>query len=146
MRKFLKVYLPGLSIAFTFIVLYSSIYNVLGGYTKDGFCIFILEVMAYLIISMLIDYLVSLINFSRFIIHFIIETFLLYPVTLGMAIMGNWFRINGINISIYSCIYVAAMIAIHCYFYYISKKQADTINNLLQDIKGSEYNGGSNKI
>lgn len=140
MTKFLRTYLPAVSMAFTFIVLYTSVCNLLSGYTKDGFCFFILQVICYLVVSMLVDYFVSMINFRKYIYHFFVETLLLYPLTIGAALIGKWFRINIYNIILYSCIYVMVMTAIHYYFYYISKKQADEINTILKK-QGSDYNG-----
>ena len=67
MTKFLRTYLPAISMAFTFIVLYASVCNILSGYTKDGFCFFILEVIGYLVVSMLVDYFVSIIDFKKYI-------------------------------------------------------------------------------
>lgn len=72
--------------------------------------------------------------------YFFVETLLLYPLTIGVAIIGKWFSINIHNIILYSCVYVIAMIAIHYYFYYISKKQADEINELLKKTR-SDYDG-----
>ena len=44
MNKFLRTYLPAFSMAFTFIVLYATISNIIVGYSKDRFCFFILQV------------------------------------------------------------------------------------------------------
>ena len=46
--------------------------------------------------------------------------------------IGKWFAFSAINITWYSCVYILIMIAIHCYFYHISKRQADEINNFLK--------------
>ena len=94
MNKFLRTYLPAFSMAFTFIILYATISNIIAGYSKDRFCFFILQVFVYL--------------------------------------MGKWFAFSAINITWYSCVYILIMIAIHCYFYHISKRQADEINNFLK--------------
>lgn len=51
---------------------------------------------------------------------------------LGVAFIGKWFAFSAINITWYSCVYILIMIAIHCYFYHISKRQADEINNFLR--------------
>ena len=47
-------------------------------------------------------------------------------------ISGKWFAFSAINITWYSCVYILIMIAIHCYFYHISKRQADEINKFLK--------------
>lgn len=140
MTKFLRIYLPAISMAFTFIVLYASVCNILSDYTKDGFCFFILEVIGYLVVSVLVDYFVSMIDFKKYICHFFVETLLLYPLTIGVALIGKWFCMNIYNIILYSCIYVIIMTAIHYYFYYISKRQANEINELLKKTR-SDYNG-----
>ena len=110
MNKFLRTYLPAFSMAFTFIILYATISNIIAGYSKDRFCFFILQVFVYLMVSVIVDWLLSFIDFSKYIYHFIAE----------------------INITWYSCVYILIMIAIHCYFYHISKRQADEINNFLK--------------
>ena len=35
MNKFLRTYLPAFSMAFTFIILYATISNIIAGYSKD---------------------------------------------------------------------------------------------------------------
>ena len=47
MNKFLRTYLPAFSMAFTFIILYATISNIIAGYSKDRFCFFILQVSVY---------------------------------------------------------------------------------------------------
>lgn len=132
MNKIFKTYLPALSIAFTFIVLYATISNIVTGYFKDGFCFFILQVFIYLLVSIIIDLLLSFIDFKKYIYHFIIETITLYPITFVIAFISKWFVFSATNIIWYSCIYILAMISIHFYFYHISKKQATEINSFLE--------------
>lgn len=132
MNKFLRTYLPAFSMAFTFIILYATISNIIVGYSKDRFCFFILQVFVYLMVSVIVDWLLSFIDFSKYIHHFIAELIILYPITIGVAFIGKWFAFNAINITWYSCVYILIMIAIHCYFYHISKRQADEINKFLK--------------
>ena len=122
MNKFLRTYLPAFSMAFTFIILYATISNIIAGYSKDRFCFFILQVFVYLMVSVIVDWLLS----------FIAEMIILYPITIGVAFIGKWFAFSAINITWYSCVYILIMIAIHCYFYHISKRQADEINKFLK--------------
>lgn len=135
MSKLLKTYIPALSIAFTFMILVATIYNISCGNTKDDFIYFILEVIGFLIIAMVIDYLVGKINFNKYISHLCVETIVLYPFIIGVAILGKWFGITVLNIILYSIVYVAVMIIIHYYFYYMSKQQAEEINRLLKGDK-----------
>ena len=128
MNKFLRTYLPAFSMAFTFIILYATISNIIAGYSKDRFCFFILQVF----VSVIVDWLLSFIDFSKYIYHFIAEMIILYPITIGVAFIGKWFAFSAINITWYSCVYILIMIAIHCYFYHISKRQADEINKFLK--------------
>ena len=88
---------------------------------------------------MVIDYLVGKINFNKYISHLCVETVFMYPFAIGVAIMGKWFGATVLNVVVYSLIYIGVMILIHCYFYYISRQQAEEINNLL---KGMRNNGG----
>ena len=79
MNKFLRTYLPAFSMAFTFIILYATISNIIAGYSKDRFCFFILQVFVYLMVSVIVDWLLSFIDFSKYIYHFIAELIILYP-------------------------------------------------------------------
>ena len=98
----------------------------------------------YLMVSVIVDWLLSFIDFSKYIYHFIAEMIILYPITIGVAFIGKWFAFSAINITWYSCVYILIMIAIHCYFYHISKRQADEINNFLK-LRGNS-NGRYDKI
>ena len=83
-------------------------------------------------IGTLVDLLLSFIDFSKYVYHFVVEMIILYPITIGVAFIGKWFAFSVINITWYSCVYILIMIAIHFYFYHISKRQADEINNYLE--------------
>lgn len=83
MNKFLRTYLPAFSMAFTFIILYATISNIIAGYSKDRFCFFILQVFVYLMVSVIVDWLLSFIDFSKYIHHFIAEMIILYPITIS---------------------------------------------------------------
>ena len=131
MNKLWKVYLPALTAAFAVIVLYAAADNLVRGDTKDGFLYFVLEAAGYLAVAGVVDFLVGKINFKRYISHCLAEAAVLYPVTIGTAIWGNWFALTPINIAWYSCLYAAVMAAMHYCFYRISKKQANEINELL---------------
>ena len=131
MSKIIKTYIPSLSIAFTFIIILATVYNIICGNTKDDFIYFIIQVVFYLIIAALVDWLIGMVNFKRYFSHLLTETIVLYPFTIGIAVWGKWFRATILNIVIYSLIYILAMITIHFYSYYISKQQADEINTIL---------------
>lgn len=98
MNKFLRTYLPAFSMAFTFIILYATISNIIAGYSKDRFCFFILQVSVYLMVSVIVDWLLSFIDFSKYIYHFIAEMIILYPITIGVAFIGKWFAFSTINL------------------------------------------------
>lgn len=132
MKKVFRVYLPAFTLAFTIIVLFAAIHNLINGYTKDGFLYFILEVVGYLAIAVVIDCLVGKINFRKYAVHCLTEIIVLYPVTIGIAVWGNWFPVNPLNMVGCSCIYAGIMILLHYYFYLVSRKQAEEINELLQ--------------
>lgn len=121
-----------LSIAFTVCALLSSINNVLQGYDRNGFCTFLLELFLFLILAQGLDRLISLINFKSFQMYFFAETLLLYPVFIGSAWLGHWFSFHNQNLILYTVIYLLAMLVLHVYYYTISKKQADTINQILK--------------
>lgn len=121
-----------LSIAFTICALLSSINNILQGYDGNGFCAFLLELFLFMILAQGLDRLISLINFKSFQMYFFSETLLLYPAFIGSAWLGHWFSFRIENLIRYTVIYLLAMLMLHMYYYTISKKQADTINQILK--------------
>jgi len=130
--KLFKTYIPALSMSFTFIVLYAAIMKIANGELENGFPYFIIKVIGYLVAAIIVDYVVGKINFKKYIYHFAVETSALYPITIAAAIWGKWFSISVFNIVWYSLLYIIVMIVMHYYFFRISKKQADEINELLK--------------
>ena len=82
MSKVFKTYFPALSMAFTFMILLATAYNIIYGNTKDDFLYFILEVAGFLLVAMVIDHLVGKINFNKYISHLCVETFFCIPLLL----------------------------------------------------------------
>ena len=82
MSKVFKTYIPALSMAFTFMILCATIYNIICGNTKDDFLYFVLEVGGFLLIAMVIDYLVGKINFNKYILIYALKRFFCIPLLL----------------------------------------------------------------
>ena len=102
MNKFLRTYLPAFSMAFTFIILYATISNIVAGYFKEGFCFFILQVFVYLMVSVVVYLILTLLDLIQPIYPFVVEMIILYPITIGVAFIGKWFAFSAINITWYS--------------------------------------------
>lgn len=132
MYKLFKNYIPSLCISFTFVIIYATLYNLLNGFYKNGFLLFIVEVFVYLVIVMFIDYFISLIDFKNYRNYFIVETILLYPITIGTFMIGHWLTLQTNNIIWISFIYIIGIRLVHYYFYILSQKQAHEINDLIQ--------------
>lgn len=132
MSKLLKTYIPSLCISFTMIILFATFFNLFHKFYKNGFLLFIIEVFIYLVVVMFVDYFISFINFKSYKSYFIIEVILLYPITIGAFVFGNWFSIDWFHIVMNSIIYLIGISLIHSYFYFLAKKQANEINLLIQ--------------
>ena len=85
-------------------------------FLKTDFVSLFCRCLFILLVSVIVDWLLSFIDFSKYIYHFIAEMIILYPITIGVAFIGKWFAFSAINITWYSCVYILIMIAIHCYF------------------------------
>lgn len=118
MNKFLRTYLPAFSMAFTFIILYATISNIIAGYSKDRFCFFILQVFVYLMVSVIVDWLLSFIDFSKYIYHFIAEMIILYPITI-LSLLGVSIALKNIP-----AIVIVAICSFVCYQIRINVEEA----------------------
>lgn len=132
MSTILKKYIPGMSMAFFLIIFISSCIKLITKEPLEGFAVYVVEMAGYLVIAAIVDAFVSLIDFKSYITSFLCETVLLYPITLLFAWMGHWFGIRCSNILLFTALFIFIMVAIHIYFYYITKQEADYINELIE--------------
>ncbi|HHV08656.1 MAG TPA: hypothetical protein GXX75_00030 [Clostridiales bacterium] len=138
-HKVLKTYLPAISMSFTVIILFAGIVKWILGEKQDVFVLFAFEVVAYLILTCILDELIGRINFRTYISHFITESVLIYPITMLFAIKFRWIGVTAINIILCSVAYFFVMVGIHLYFYYIEKNNVAEMNRLLEE--GRDKNG-----
>lgn len=133
MKAILKKYIPDFSVAFTMLVLLASITNLMNGDTRDGFILFILEAAGYLLIAVVIDYLLGKVNYKSYISQFLTETCILYPITMACGLYLHWFGWSFTKLILYTFLYLFIMVLLHYYFYRVSKKDAEEINELLKN-------------
>jgi Protein of unknown function (DUF3021). len=131
-HKILKTYVPAVSMAFMFIVLLAGLIKYFTEGYQNEFFSFILEVVVYLVITCIMDELIGRIDLKSYLGHFLLESLLIYPVTLLFCYYCNWFEWSLGNILFYSLIYFCVMIGIHLYFYYVTKSDAVEINSYLR--------------
>ncbi len=132
-HKVLKTYLPAISMSFMAIILLAGIVRWILGEKQDIFVLFAFEVVAYLILTCILDELIGKINFKTYISHFITESVLIYPVTIIFAIKFRWIGMSAINIILCSVVYFSVMAGIHLYFYCIEKDSVAEMNRLLEE-------------
>ncbi|TCL55212.1 hypothetical protein EDD76_11652 [Kineothrix alysoides] len=138
-HKILKTYLPAISMSFTVIILLAGIVKWILEEKQDIFALFAFEVVAYLILTCILDELIGRINFKTYISHFITESILIYPITMLFAIKFRWIGMSAVNIIFCSAAYFSVMVGIHLYFYCIEKGSVAEMNRLLEE--GRDKNG-----
>lgn len=138
MNTILKKYIPGLSMAFFLVVFLGCLRNLILGDSMNGFAIFVVELAGYLVITAVVDTLVGCIDFKSYLANFLCETIVLYPITLLFAWMGHWFGMRVWNIVFFTVLFLVVMMAIHIYFYYMTKQEAEKINEYLETRKDEQ--------
>lgn len=143
MSQTIKKYISSTAIAYMVIVLYSSVSNLLTGHGKGGYTAALLELLAFLIMAQFIDALIYRIEFKSFAVHFLVETAVLYPLSMLAAYVGRWFEFYLSNIIWNTGIYLLIMCVVHLYFYWDMKSQSDELNRILKEnqTKGGSVNG-----
>ena len=135
-HKFLRTYIPAVSMSFTIIILMAGIINILQNENRSSGIYFPFQMLAYLIITCIADEWIGKIDFKTYLSHFITETILIYPITLFFVFCFDWFAINYGNLLFYSAIYLIIMFGIHVYFYQITLSNVAEMNKLLSEKSG----------
>ncbi|WMJ88011.1 DUF3021 family protein [Anaerocolumna sp. MB42-C2] len=132
MKHIFNKYLSAVAIAYLFITLISDFFNLI--IYNVNFSSLHFELVVYLIIAVTLDAILYHVVFTRFLTHFLIETMLLYPVTLAFAYFGHWFLFHIGNLITNSLIYLSIISIIHIYFYHMAKEEAKEMNKLLDSL------------
>lgn len=135
-HKIFKTYLPAISMAFTATILLAGIISWMIDKNTNFFAF---EVLIYLIVTCILDAWIGKINFKTYLSHFIVESILIYPITIFFGLRFRWFCLSVENVLICSLFYLVVMIGIHLYFYALEKNSVAQINHLLEE--GRKKNG-----
>lgn len=130
MNKIMKFYLPGTCIVFTLAMLSSMVINVLYGGFNEGH-VYMLQILGMIILFEVIDYFVSQFNFKTYRAYFITEYLIMLVLYLGLGKVFHWFSFTLSNIIVVTIAFTLISISIFSYFRYMSRKEADRINQLL---------------
>lgn len=130
MYKLVKVYLPGTAIMFTLVMLSNVIINALYGGFND-YHQMTLELLGFIILLEVLDKLISKVNFKTYRAYFITTFIVMYSVYLAVGYVFHWFDFNVVNLIVVTIPFTLIFIGMHCYYRYLSKKEAEQINKLL---------------
>ncbi|BBF41779.1 hypothetical protein lbkm_0459 [Lachnospiraceae bacterium KM106-2] len=133
MRKWVEVYIPALCMGFTFIICGICLSELFAGNESREFALWILEFLGFLALTMIVDMLISNIDFKTYTGHLLAEMAACYPLLLLACYLGHWIGFRFYPILLVSLIYVICMGLIHLYYYEMSKRQAEELNEMLRN-------------
>lgn len=130
MSRITKIYLPSMSIAFFFTMVYICLANLASGSLFVDIR-FIIGILGFIASAEVMDALLGNINFQSYRGYFIAETAAVYILLVVFAYYGNWIDFTVPALVCMTAAYLAIMSFLHFYFYRRSKQDADQINSLL---------------
>lgn len=135
MERILKTYMPSAALTFTLTLLVTCIWNLCSGYEFLSSW-WILQVLGFIVIVEIMDYLLGMINFQRYWTYFLAETLLAYGVMLIFAYFGGWFSFTPGRIFEVTVIFFIICFCIHGYFRKRAERNVEEINCILRENGG----------
>lgn len=126
----MKFYLPGTCIVFTLAMLSTMVINALYGAFNDVH-LYMLQTLGMIILFEGINYFVSKFNFKTYRAYFVTEYLIMLILYLGLGKVFHWFSFTISNLIVVTIAFTLISIGIFSYFRYMSRKEADKINELL---------------
>lgn len=140
MKRFLRTYLPSSAIAFTIVILFNAIYNLILGnnYALSG--VFVLELTGLIIFIQLVSVVYDHIPFQSERAYKTTFFAAEYAIVIIASFVLNW-TVLTISSFLYTsllCVFIAFLI--DRYFSAVHRHEADEINHLIlsQDKKGEQ--------
>lgn len=130
MHKIMKFYFPGTCIVFTLAMLSTTITNALYGDFSD-YHMYMLEILGMIILFYALDNFISKINFKTYRSYVLTGYTSMLIVYLGLGKVFGWFQFTISNIISVTIPFTLIYIGIYSYFRYMGRKEADRINQLL---------------
>lgn len=129
MKKIQKIYLPGTAMAFMLTILLTAVIDLLNGtYNYDSY---VFELFGFLAAVEAIDYLISFINFKKYIHYFVSELVIIYVFMLGAGYIFHWYDFSSSMVTV-TVIFLLIYSFIHWHFYKLFKQEAAYINELIE--------------
>lgn len=130
MHKIMKFYFPGTCMVFTLAMLSTTITNALYGDFSD-YHMYMLEILGMIILFYTLDNFISKINFKTYRSYVLTGYTSMLIIYLGLGKVFGWFRFTISNIISVTIPFTLICIGIYSYFRYMGRKEADRINQLL---------------
>lgn len=132
MKEFRRLYLPGISIVFMYVAVFATIINILNGRDTGGHSVWLLQLLGYLIVVQIVNYLLNKVNFKSYFSYYIVENIIFYVMFIAVAYYFNWFSFNISNIIVNTIAFIVICGLTHYHFYKLDKEEADSINKELE--------------
>nr|WP_319487750.1 DUF3021 family protein [uncultured Caproiciproducens sp.] len=131
MNKMWNVYLSRAAAAFTASFVFTALFNMMQG-NMQGNYIFSLELLGFIVVIEIIDYVMAKFQFKSQAIYFISVFTLMYLCFLAFSYFGNWFRFTIGHFFLFSLVFVILFLLLHLYYRLALKSDAANINNKLK--------------
>lgn len=133
MKTFHKYYLPSICFVFTLSVLFSSLYNIIYNNDPTGYHGFVIQLIVYILLSSLVPFVFSHIEFKHWLIQSILCTLIQYSIFLIIAYIFKWFRFRLSNILIFTIIFIIITILAILRNDRIARQEDEWINKRIQE-------------
>lgn len=125
-------YIPSMSIAFSIGTLAVCLINILYSDPVNRFSVGLVQFAAYIVLTVLVDIIISSIDFHHYLPHFFAEVVFDYPILLAFIYFGKWDPFKFATIRTYTILFFCVIVSTHLYAYYATKKNANELNELLK--------------
>lgn len=129
LKQFFFARIPSICICFTGIILGSLVANLLTGWSVSPFPF---QLLGWIVVCQGVDWLLSHLNFQRWLHYCLVEGAILYVVSLPAALAFHWASVTVESMVAYSLIFLAVYLLLVWYFRRRQQLLAQELNQLLQ--------------
>lgn len=137
MQRFLRSYLPSSAIAFTVVILFNVLYNLLLGREGSISSLFILQLIGLIAVIQLLSLAFDHIHFRSQAAWDIAFYAAEYAVILAASILVNWIKFTFADFLCTTLVSAFIALAVNRYFHAVYQHEADEINRLLRENEGA---------
>lgn len=131
MNKRWNVYISRAAVAFTTVLIFTALFNLVQGNVQGDY-IFPLELLGFIAVIEIIDYVMAKFQFKFQATYFASIFILMYLCFLAFSYFGNWFRFTIGHFFLFSMVFVILFWLLHLYYRFALKSDAADINNKLK--------------